>query len=105
MNGFEPHGDDVLSVSSAPLTPVNNQTLKVSQLIEAFKGLQNSAYRTWYEEGIECEFLGTSGGTGWQTGKIRVRFEFIPDVPPEPELDFDSTALAPLPEPLNPDQQ
>jgi hypothetical protein len=105
MNGFEPHGDDVLSVGSPALTPVNNQTLKVSQLIEAFKGLQNSAYRTWYEQGIECEFLGTSGGTGWQTGRIRVRFEFIPDVPDEPEINLDSTALAPLSDQLAPDQQ
>lgn len=102
MNEFEPHNDDVLSVSSAALTPVNNQTLRFSQLVEAFKNLYTS-YQAFYGEGIECEFLGTSGGNGWQTGKIRVRFEFIPDVPAEPEVEVDFSALAPLPDQQNPE--
>jgi hypothetical protein len=62
------------------------------------------------EEGIECEFLKASTGGGWQKGKIRVRefslhLEFVPDVPDEPEPSPDTTALAPLSELLNPDQQ
>jgi hypothetical protein len=93
---FEPHSDDVLSVADPSLTPVDHETLRVSQLVQAFKDLQNKTYRTWYEQGIECEFLSASGGTGWQTGKIRIRFEFVPDVLDEPELSPDSNSLAPL---------
>ncbi len=83
---FEPHSDDVLSVATPGLTPVNHQTLRVSQLIQGFKSLQSSAFQSWYDDGIECEFLSVTGGTGWQTGKMRIRFEFVPDVPDEPEL-------------------
>jgi hypothetical protein len=97
---FEPHSDDVLSVTNQALTPVANLTFRVSKLVQAFKQLNNNTYRTWYEEGIECEFLSASSSTGWQTGKVRIRFEFVPDVPEEPEPEpIDSTALAPFPEP------
>ncbi len=72
--------------------------------------LRSSISSDWFEEGIECEFLKASTGGGWQKGKIRVRefslhLEFVPDVPDEPEPSPDTTALAPLSELLNPDQQ
>ena len=47
--------------------------------------------------------VSASGGTGWQTGKIRIRFEFVPDVLDEPELSPDSNSLAPLPDFFNPE--
>lgn len=54
---FEPHSDDVLSVTSPGLTPVNNQTLRVSQLVDAFKTLQSSTYRTLSIAKISEPFL------------------------------------------------
>jgi hypothetical protein len=100
---FEPHNDDVLSVTPSDLSPVNHPTLKISQLVQAFKNL-HSTYKAWLGDGVECEFLSTNTATGWQTGKIRLRFEFVPDVPDEPEPSLDSSALAPLPEQLNSQQ-
>ncbi len=55
------------------------QTVKFSQLIKYLK--DGYSHRgAWFEEGVECEFLNVREGKGWQTGKIRIRFEFIPDV-------------------------
>ncbi len=92
---IEPHNDDVVSIDpDACLMP--SQTMRVSELPRCLKELFQSLpgdsvidiLSVWLEEGVECEFLRASTGGGWQTGKFRIRFEFIPDVP-DPE-DFPS---------------
>ncbi|MGF1989106.1 MAG: KGK domain-containing protein [Nostoc sp. ZfuVER08] len=38
-------------------------------------------FSAWIGKGVACKVLLVKGG-GWQKGKIRIRFEFIPDSPP-----------------------
>ncbi len=110
MSTAEPDGDDVVSMQAignfmrAGIVKVN----KIDQNLKAV--LRDHSHSHLFKEGVECEFLKASTGGGWQKGRFRVRevcirFEFIPDVPDEPEPSPDSSALAPLPEPLNPEQQ
>jgi hypothetical protein len=90
---IEPHKDDVVSIDPE-ICLMSYQTMKVSELPQNFKELFQSTsvevasdvLSAWVDEGVECEFLRASTGGGWQTGKIRIRFEFIPDVsnPDEP---------------------
>jgi hypothetical protein len=89
---IEPHGDDVVSMEPDK-TLMRSRTLKISELPQGFKELllssvEDSAFDlldAWLNEGVECEFLRASTGGGWQTGKIRIRFEFVPDVPDSEE--------------------
>lgn len=58
-------------------------------------------FRQWFDYGMECKVLRASGG-GWKKGKLRLRLEFIPDVPekkpdlePTPDQDSLKTDLYP----------
>ena len=78
---FEPHNDDVVHLEAA-LSLTGNKTSKVSQLAQNLKDrVGNPSLIDWFDQGAECEFLRASEGGGWQTGRIRIRFEFIPDAP------------------------
>jgi|SRR3569832_191398 len=89
---IEPHRDDVVSIDPQ-MCLMASQTTRISELPQGFKELFQSnngefasdVLSTWIEEGVECEFLRASTGGGWQTGKIRIRFEFVPDVPDSEE--------------------
>lgn len=80
--------DDVVSIDPK-VCPMPSRTMRISEMPEGFKkiinpaigGITHDTLNSWLNQGIECEFLRASTGGGWQTGKIRVRFEFIPDVP------------------------
>jgi hypothetical protein len=84
---IEPHRDDVVSIDPE-ICLMASQTMRISELPQNFKELFQSTSKeaasdvlsAWIEEGVDCEFLSSSEGGGWQTGKIRIRFEFVPDV-------------------------
>jgi hypothetical protein len=87
MSRFEPSDDDVVSIDPSLNIVKNNPTVRVSQLVKALKVyLPEGVAETWLGEGAECELLTAFTGQGWQTGKIRIRFEFVPDVLDLPEL-------------------
>jgi hypothetical protein len=91
MNRFEPSDDDVVSIDPNLNIVKNNPTVRVSQLVKMLKAYLSSSIpegvaHTWVGEGVECELLTAFTGQGWQTGKIRIRFEFVPDVLDMPEL-------------------
>ena len=92
MSNFQLNDDDVVSIDPK-VCPMPSRTMRISEMPEGFKkiiqpaavavagGITHDMLNAWLNQGIECEFLRASTGGGWQTGKIRVRFEFIPDVP------------------------
>ena len=78
---IEPHDDDVVHLDSN-MSLIGNKTAKISQLAQNLKDrVENPSLSDWFDKGVVCEFLRATEGGGWQTGKIRIRFEFIPDVP------------------------
>ena len=104
---FEPHSDDVVLMNATDSLVSNTSTYRINQLKntlkEQLKRLSASG-STWIEEGVDCQFLEAQAGGGWKKGKIRLRVEIVPNEPEsEPEPDTDSSALAPLPESVNPE--
>jgi hypothetical protein len=80
MSKVELNDDDVISME-ANWSLLGTSTFKVSQIIQCLKDrVGASIIGRWFVEGAECEVLSPRGG-GWQKGKIRIHFEFIPDEP------------------------
>ena len=48
----------------------------------------------WFAEGVACSAL--IPGKIWQTGKIRIQIEFIPDSPEQPETEPQAEDPSPL---------
>jgi KGK domain len=70
---------DVISfVESVPLSL--SQTVKFTEFIEKLKtrALNYEIDQSLINEGVECELL-QPGSQGWKKGKIKIRFEFVPD--------------------------
>ena len=88
---FRANREDVVSMD-ATKSLISNPTFKLSQFAEALKKKVGDPFGEWFGDGVECEFLGTTSATGWRTGKIRIRFEFVPDVPDDeiPAFEEDS---------------
>ena len=88
MTQFQLNDDDVVSIDPE-VCVMPSRTMRITEIPEGFKELFQSSggeaaldiLSAWLGEGVECEFLRASTGGGWQTGRIRVRFEIIPDVP------------------------
>lgn len=71
--------DDVVSMD-ANRSLLNTPTFKVSQFARSFSDrFGSSTVVNWLGEGVECEVL--KAGQEWRQGKIRIRFEFVPDEP------------------------
>jgi len=81
-----------METRTAGLIVKNNPTVRVSQLVKVLKeyligcSVAATVAETWVGEGAECELLTAFTGQGWQTGEIRIRFEFVPNVLDMPEL-------------------
>ncbi|MBW4549050.1 MAG: hypothetical protein KME25_32295 [Symplocastrum torsivum CPER-KK1] len=92
MSEFYLDPDDVISMKQQESLVGNNATFKIDQLEKRFRDMMggtNPTTQGWMRDGVECEFLSASTGKGWQKGKIRVRFEFVPDEPePSPDANF-----------------
>lgn len=103
MSGFEPSSDDVISMELSESLVTNNPTFKVSQLQRNLRDRMGNAIttQTWMGDGAKCQLLRASTGKGWQKGKIRIRFEFVPD---EPEPSPDENFLDDLRKDINPEQ-
>lgn len=90
-NRFEPLGqDDVVQIPHG--VPGRNAT-RLMDTLAAFTQAFKSALNAWpyadfvmHEKGYPITVLKTSGG-GWQKGHLRIRvvFEFEPEVPPNAE--------------------
>lgn len=93
-----PGSDDNVSILNFGL----KSTFKSSELINAVRawiattGHLTSSYSTWFKtDGLRCQVLRTNG-TGWQSGKVRFRVEFIPDEPIQTQLLIPSQPESPL---------
>jgi len=78
--------DDVLSMVPTA-NPVNNRTVKVSQVLQKIRETVGNPIYEWIEPGepgAECEVLRASTA-GWRKGRLRLRVEFIPDKPEPPQ--------------------
>lgn len=92
---IELHNDDVVHLE-ANMSLTEDKTSKVGELAQSLKDrVNNPSLNHWFDNGVECECLRASEGGGWQTGKIRIRFEFIPDVPDEPAPEVSDAVRSP----------
>lgn len=91
MSEFYLNSDDVISMNQSASLVTNNATFKIDQLKRNLRDRigNTTTTQSWMEDGVECELLSVSTGKGWQKGKIRIRFEFVPDEPePSPDANF-----------------
>lgn len=65
---------DVLSMKKGE-SLTNSKTSRIDEIKAAIKE-RLSGREQWLDEGIECEMLQV--GRHWQSGKIRLKLEFIP---------------------------
>ncbi|MEH2236414.1 KGK domain-containing protein [Nostoc sp.] len=65
----------------------------LKSLVHRNSSLQEDKASAWLVNGVNCKLLLAQGG-GWQKGKIRILFEFIPDkpTPTKPLIPTDSTS-------------
>lgn len=71
--------DDVFWMGDKSL--LGTPTFLLRQLTQWFRDrVSASQLEQWFGDGVECELLSPRGG-GWQKGKVRICFEFIPDQP------------------------
>jgi len=89
FSGFD--DEDVVNFSARP-DWISGPLIKVKDLKEAVKQQVSFHDRkaTILQEGFSCEILSANAGGGWQTGKLRIRVEFVPDVP-----DIEARVLPP----------
>lgn len=84
MNKFNLNDDDVVSMDAgASLNRTSTSTCEelISRLQGYIRGnLGDVIASDWCNDGVICRILQVKGG-GWQTGKVRIRIEFIPDQP------------------------
>ena len=51
---------------------------RLKSLVHRNTSLQEDKAEAWAANGVNCKLLLAEGG-GWQKGKIRIRFEFVPE--------------------------
>ncbi|MEH1901910.1 KGK domain-containing protein [Nostoc sp.] len=91
--------EDVLSMAQdANFTEASTSTGEelmetMANLLFNNTGLQKDTAEAWAANGLNCKVLLAQGG-GWQKGKIRIRFEFVPDkpTPTKPLIPTNSTS-------------
>jgi hypothetical protein len=82
---IEPQGDDVVTI----IVDGDDKTLKVRELPKTVTAMitegdtatsvVEDVLETLLKEGLYCEYLNSGSGGGWKKGKIRLRFEFVPN--------------------------
>ncbi|BAZ29961.1 KGK domain family protein [Cylindrospermum sp. NIES-4074] len=92
--------DDVVNLTASS-NIANTTTSTVSELKEALSSLLSahltrgpSSGEAWVYGGVHCKVLSVDGG-GWQSGKIQLRLEFVPNEP-KPSSPQKSTETSPL---------
>jgi hypothetical protein len=78
MDEIQLNDNDVVSMSSAS-NFANLEVCKYSQLKMGLSKFVEPVSVAWVNQGVDCEVLRASTGSGWEKGKIRLRLEFIPD--------------------------
>ncbi|MBN3907677.1 MAG: hypothetical protein HWQ35_14285 [Nostoc sp. NMS1] len=94
-----PSNEDVISMAQeANLTGASTSTggelmERLKYLVHRSSSLNEEEASKWLEDGVICKLLLANGG-GWQKGKIRIVFEFIPDkpTPTKPLTPINSTS-------------
>ncbi|MEH2128945.1 KGK domain-containing protein [Nostoc sp.] len=93
--------EDVVSMTQdANLTGTSTSTGEelmetVVNLVFQNTSLQQDEAEAWAANGVNCKVLLAQGG-GWQKGKIRIRFEFIPDKPTPTKPLIPTNSASPL---------
>ncbi|MFN6464915.1 MAG: KGK domain-containing protein [Nostoc sp. DedVER02] len=68
---------------------------RLKYLVYKNTSLQEDKASAWATNGVNCKLLLAQGG-GWQKGKIRIRFEFIPDKPTSTKPVIPTNSTSPL---------
>ncbi len=81
--------DEVLYVPSGKIL-MDNPTFKVGEFLDTLAQTVSDCesewsedHEGWFAEGVECQAMRLTG-QGWQSGRVRLRVEFMPA--PGPEL-------------------
>ncbi|MEH2455761.1 KGK domain-containing protein [Nostoc sp.] len=66
---------------------------RLKYLVHRSSNLEEDKALDWFGNGVNCKLLLAQGG-GWQKGKIRILFEFVPDkpTPTKPLIPTESTS-------------
>lgn len=91
--------EDVISMAQdTNLTEASTSTgeelmERLKYLVHRSSNLEEDKASDWFGDGVNCKLLLAQGG-GWQKGKIRILFEFVPDkpTPTKPLIPTDSTS-------------
>ncbi|MEH2347591.1 MAG: KGK domain-containing protein [Nostoc sp.] len=67
----------------------------LESLVYQYSSLHEDKASAWAANGVNCKLLLAQGG-GWQKGKIRIRFEFIPDKPTSTKPVIPTNSTSPL---------
>jgi hypothetical protein len=88
MESFNLDSDDVISMKDSEsflgFSTFKTLEMMVRLVSRDVRQLNQKTLLEWLDEGVSCEVLKTSGG-GWQSGKVRISLEFIPDKPEDDE--------------------
>ncbi|MEH2207494.1 MAG: KGK domain-containing protein [Nostoc sp.] len=93
--------EDVVSMAQdANLTGASTSTgeelmQRLKYLVYRNSNLQEDKASDWLVNGANCKLLLAQGG-GWQKGKIRIRFEFVPDKPTPTKPLIPTNSASPL---------
>ncbi|RCJ25712.1 hypothetical protein A6S26_15355 [Nostoc sp. ATCC 43529] len=68
---------------------------RLKYLVHRNTNLQKDKAEAWVANGLNCKLLLAQGG-GWQKGKIRIRFEFVPDKPTPTRSLISTNSVSPL---------
>lgn len=84
-NRFSADHDDVIVLEEAGQHLINHRTFTVGEFLAQLAGrihTQTAEKAKWIGDGLACQKL--APGQNWQSGKVRVCLEFIPDEPESP---------------------
>ncbi|MEH2329374.1 KGK domain-containing protein [Nostoc sp.] len=93
--------EDVVSMAQdANLTEASTSTgeelmERLKYLVHRSSHLEEEKASDWFEDGVNCKLLLAHGG-GWQKGKIRICFEFVPDKPTSTKPLIPTNSASPL---------
>jgi hypothetical protein len=81
MKKIDLNDKDVIRVTSQQNNLAGLSTATIAEYRQKVAKNVFSSQTIWLEEGVECEILFSECIRGWQSGKLRLVLEFIPDNP------------------------
>jgi hypothetical protein len=85
MDNFFLTDYDVVSLDSdgsftkSPTATSKELLIALGDRLSSNTELNTTAMMDWVSDGVACKILQAEEGGGWQTGKVRLRIEFLPD--------------------------